>query len=112
LRAIIGAPPPFRINRPQRDVRKYYDGLAVLHRPEVVLKPLQLLLAKRPQASRFKVHNIDQADEMDTVLVETMPAAPLSIFDIAFAKHGAVVVKNIMLSGDEKDFLSRALEDL
>ena len=37
-------------------------------------EPLELLIAKLPQAAGLKIKDVDQGNEMDAVLIEAVPA--------------------------------------
>src|SRR5580765_1420912 len=76
-RAVLGAPSPLGIHGPEGNVREYDDRRAALQVLDVLLQPLELLVAKRAEAAGFEVDDIHQSDEMDAVLVEALPARPL-----------------------------------
>jgi len=44
----------------------------------VGLEPFKLLIAELTQAAGLKVKDVDQCNEMDTVLIETEPARALA----------------------------------
>jgi hypothetical protein len=59
LRAIRGAPPPFRINFPERHVGEDHDGRAGGKRGEVLFQPIELVLAENAQALLGLAEDID-----------------------------------------------------
>src|SRR5205823_12145770 len=76
-------------------------------------EPLELLIAKLPQAAGLKIKDVDQADEMDAILVKTIPARALGFdaLQIPFTVKFTSIVAHIMLSGNiENVFGSAALK--
>src|SRR5437867_13287209 len=74
-RAVLGAPAPLRIDRPQRDVGEQHDRRGFRFPLEVVLKPFELLVAEAAEAAALEVRDVDEADEMHAAGVERIPAA-------------------------------------
>src|SRR5581483_7656950 len=85
---------------------------AVLHRSQIVLQPLQLLVAKVAETSRFQIHYIHESDEVCAVLVEAVPSSTFRVPGIPFAEHRTIVVQHVVLARNEEHFLIGALEDL
>ena len=73
--AVLGAPAPLRVDRPERDVGEDHDRLARRPAAQVVLQPGKLRLAEMAEAARPQVHDVVQADEVHAALVEAVPAA-------------------------------------
>ena len=103
LFAVVGAPAPLRINRPERDVREDDDGRAALQFGDVFLEPFELLVAEISQSAGLEVQHVDQADEMRSLLIEAVPAIALRALAEALVEHLAVVVEHIVLAGNVKD---------
>src|SRR5579872_3703255 len=74
LVAVVGSPAPLRIKRPHRHVRHDDDGRAGAAAFQVALDPLDLLVAEMTQAAGLQADDVDQRDEMNAALVETVPA--------------------------------------
>src|SRR6202047_3907781 len=64
LLAVVGAPTPLGINRPERDVREDNDRRAALQSSDIFLNPFELLRAEISKATCLEIQHIDQADEM------------------------------------------------
>src|SRR6185312_11472988 len=75
--AVLGAPSPARIYRPQRDVGEYHDRSGSGTSLEVLFQPFELLAAEIAEAARLQVHDVDQADEVHAIGVERVPAGAL-----------------------------------
>src|SRR5262249_19559763 len=96
--AVLGAPAPFRVNGPERDVREYHDrrrGRAILH---VGCEPGELVGAEIAEPAGFQIDHIDQADEMHAASVEAVPASALAAAAVALAVELAVLVEEIVLA--------------
>ena len=96
--AVLGAPAPFRINRPERDVREHHDrrrGRAVFH---VGRKPGELVGAEIAEPAGFQIDDIDQADEMHTARIEAVPAGAFAAAAITIQIELAVLVEEIVLA--------------
>src|SRR5204862_3595852 len=83
LSAIFRAPTPLRIDGPKRNVCEYHDGRAVLQLFHVVFQPFELLVAQRSEPTGFQIHDVDQPDEVRTLLIEAVPSPALTSFSIA-----------------------------
>ena len=70
--AIACSPAPLRINRPERDVREDDNRRARSEIFHVGLEPFELLVAELSQTAGLKVQDVDQSNEMDSVLVEAV----------------------------------------
>ena len=92
--AIACPPTPLRIDRPKRDVRENnYRGARseIFH---VGFEPFKLVVPKLSQTAGLEIQDINQPDEMDAVLVETVPARAFGFeaLQIALAVEFATVV--------------------
>src|SRR5580704_18019982 len=112
LRAIFGAPTPVRIDRPQRDVRKYHDWRAGLEVLNVIFEPLELVMAERAKSPRFQIHHVDQPNEVHAFLVKAVPARALRTLSVTVAELLAIVIQYVMLTRHKEGLLSGALWDL
>src|SRR5262245_56119849 len=71
--AVVGAPAPLGIHGPERNVCEHDDGRAAREPLDVILEPFELFVAERAKAAGFEIHNVDQSDEVHSVLIETLP---------------------------------------
>jgi hypothetical protein len=101
--ALSSVPNPLRINRPQRNVGKHNDRVAGGLALEVRLEPLDLLRAELTKA--FERRDIGQADEVDVLMVEAVPAAPCRLLTVTLQVHLAVVKGCIVLARDKENLL-------
>ena len=62
--AVVRAPPPLRVHRPQRDVREDDNWRAALQVFDVLLEPFQLIVAERTKSTGFEIDDVDEADEV------------------------------------------------
>jgi hypothetical protein len=69
----------------------------------IALDPSQLLVAQRTHA--FELRRIIQPDEMDSFMVEALPAPPRSALTETLHVLLAVVAQQVVLPGDEEDLL-------
>ena len=58
-------------------MREDHDGRAALQPLDVLLQPRELLVPERTEPAGLEIHDIDQADEVDAVLIEAVPARAL-----------------------------------
>ena len=65
----------------------------------IALKPFKLLGTEIAETARLKIDDIDQADEVNAVGVEAVPAGALGDPTIALAIDLLIRVKKIMLAG-------------
>src|SRR5260370_12387183 len=77
LRAIVSAPAPLRINRPQRNVREHHNPRAVLQILHVVFQSSELFASQRSQSATLQVHDVYQPDEVHAFLLEAEPSRAL-----------------------------------
>src|SRR5579864_6304494 len=87
-------------------MRKQNDGRAALQVFNIFLQPFELLVTEAAQAARLQVHDIHQADEMSTVMVEAVPAIAHGTLSKTLAILLPVIVEHIMLAGNIKDAAS------
>src|ERR1700730_10163362 len=99
LGRILRAPAPFRINRPERNMREDDDRRRARLALEVGRKPSQLFIAKRAHAARFQIGDVDKADKVHAALIEGKPAGALGVLAMTFEIGLAIVlVDNIVLA--------------
>src|SRR5262249_55577418 len=78
-----------------------------------LLQPLQLLAAEVAEAAGLQVDDVDQPDEVRSLVVEAVPAGAPGPLAVAGAVLPAVVAEDVVLAGDVEDLLhARALEHL
>ena len=70
LGAIVGAPAPIRIDRPQRDVGEDDDRSRRRTALQVVFEPFELIGAEIAEAAGLEIDDVDEADEVHAVGVE------------------------------------------
>src|SRR5439155_22323350 len=71
---------------------------------------LELLVAQLTQTAGLKVKDVDQCNEMDTVLIETVPARAFAFdaLQITFSVKLSAIVKHIVLPGNIENILGSA----
>src|SRR5665213_4119836 len=74
LLAVVGAPSPVGINRPERNMCEHDDRRTAFQVPYIILQPLELVRAERAKAAGLEVHYVDEADEVRALVVNTVPA--------------------------------------
>src|SRR5437016_12525276 len=77
--AVARSPAPFRINRPERDVREDDNRRARSETLHVGLEPLELVVSELSQTTGLEIHDINQPNKMDAVLIEAVPARALGL---------------------------------
>src|SRR5260370_22909633 len=111
--AILGAPPPFWTDGPQRHVGKHDHWRARGAASQVVLEPAELLVAEIAHSTGREVCHIDEADEMDTVLIEAVPAGAVCAFAKTCEELLAVaLIEHVVLARDVEDQQTRLAHDL
>src|SRR5439155_9696191 len=103
LLGVVGAPAPLRVDHPEGDVGVDDDGGAGGEPGDVLLEPVELLLAQRAQPVLLEVQDVDEADEVDAVVVEALPAAAGGPLAVAREVLRAVVAEDVVLAGDVED---------
>jgi hypothetical protein len=98
LGAIVGAPAPVGIDRPEWDMSEHYDRRAGGEPFHVVLQPLQLLLAERAESAGLEVEDVDEPDEVNAFVIEAVPASTCGALAIAVEVLLAIVAQNIVLA--------------
>src|SRR5579875_3051927 len=113
LRTVVGAPAPFLIDRPQRDMREHHDRLRGRTALYVILQPFELLVPEIAETAALQVDDVDEPDEVHAVGVETVITGPLGAAAVAFAIELALlVVEHIVLAGDVMHVEPRLRDDL
>ena len=111
LRAIFGAPAPFGVNGPQRNVREDDNRRAVGDVGDVLAEPFQLLRADL--AEPFQLGAVVETDEMHALVVKALPGLAAGGFAETLEIQFAVVAGDIVFAGDIEHFLlTKAFEDL
>src|SRR6185312_4918941 len=59
LRAVLGAPAPFRIDSPERDMREHDDRLRGRTALEVLLEPFELVVAEIAEPASLEIDDVD-----------------------------------------------------
>src|SRR5215831_692171 len=80
---VLGAPSPLRVDGPQRDVREDHDRSRGGQAPDVIFEPDELFVSEVAETTGLQVHHVDEADKMNLVLVEAVPARASRGFAIA-----------------------------
>src|SRR5262245_26696756 len=75
--AVVGAPPPLGIDRPERYVGIDDDWRTALETLHIPSEPLELLRSERAKSAGFQIDHVHQADEVHSVFVEAVPAGAL-----------------------------------
>src|SRR5580765_8374579 len=104
LRAVLGSPSPFRINRPQRDMRENDDGRAGLEMLHVFFEPLELLVSKRSQSSRFQIHYVHQTNEVHALLFKDIPKSMFEFMQLCDVIISAEEVVKKVFCINEDDY--------
>ena len=65
----------------------------------IVGKPGELLGPEQAEAAGLEVHDIDEADEVDAVLVERVPAGTFGVLAVSIETGPALIVL-LILPGD------------
>src|SRR5260370_32131301 len=107
---MVCSPATFRITRPERDVCEDNNRRVRAKVFHVALEPFQLLVAELTQAAGLKVKDVDQCNEMDTILIETVIARAFAFdaLQITFTVKLSAIVKHIVLSGNIENVLGPA----
>src|SRR4029079_10535194 len=99
---------------PERNVRKDDDWRAARELLDVLLQPLELFVAKRSESACLEVYDVDQADEMHTVLVEAVPSGTERSLSESLEVTLALVSEHVVLAGDienrERQFRQHLLQ--
>src|SRR5437868_5727106 len=101
LGAVFGSPAPLGIDRPQRNVCEDHDWCAGFEVLNVIFQPFELLVTEGSQSASFEVHYVDQADEVNSLLVEAVPAGAFRTFAISFQELLSIVFEDVMLTWHE-----------
>src|SRR5262249_27231872 len=98
LLGVVGAPTPPRIDRPERHVRVDDDARAAREPGAVPLQAADLLLPEGAQTAGLEIEDVDQTDEVDTVVVEALPPLTDRALAIAIEVRLAVVGGDVVLA--------------
>src|SRR5216117_1750040 len=90
-------------------MREDDDRSARLHALEIALQPFQLLVAERGQHLWLQVDDIDEANEVHTVLVEAVPALAALLRREHLEEAFHAVVERIVLARNEMDLVDLQL---
>src|SRR5262249_47412220 len=84
---VLGAPAPFLIDRPQRQMREHDDWRAGREPFDVFLHPFELLVAELGEARGFEagreIEDVDEGNEVYAAVIEAVPALALRPFAVA-----------------------------
>jgi len=81
--AVLRSPTPFRVHGPQRDVGEDHDRCGRCKAFDVVLKPFELLISEIAKTAGLEIDHVDKADEVDAVLIETVPTRTLRVLAVS-----------------------------
>src|SRR6266705_4014163 len=96
-------------------MRKDYNWSVSAKAFYVLFEPFKLFLTQLTQTAGLKVEDVDQANEMNAVLIETVPTGTVGfdLLQVSFAVKFPSIVEHIMLAGNiENVFGSAALKYL
>ena len=111
LSAVLGAPAPFGVNGPQRNVREDDYRRAGGEMGDVLCEPFQLLRADL--AEPFQLGAVVETNEMYALVVKALPGLAGGKSAETIEVQFAVVAGDIVFAGDiEHFFLTKSLEDL
>src|SRR5262249_42083237 len=99
LLAVVRAPTPLRIDRPERDVCKDNDRCAGREPAHVALEPVELFLPQVAEPARLEIEHVDQADEVDAAVIEAVPSTSLRALAVPVQVTLPVVAQDIVLAG-------------
>src|SRR5262245_46953463 len=95
--AVLRAPSPLRVHRPEWDVREHDDGCAALETFDILLEPLELFGSERAEPARPEVDHVDQADEVSATLIEAVPPGALGPLAEACEIALPIVLEHVVL---------------
>jgi hypothetical protein len=111
LRAIPSGPSPLGIDRPERNVREDDDGRARGQTGGIFGEPIHLLGADLAEASELDA--VVEANEVDALVVKTLPRFARGSLAEALKVHLASVGSGVVFAGDiEHLLLAQPFEDL
>jgi hypothetical protein len=79
---------------------KTTSGVLVVRRLTSFSSHSQLFSAERAKTAGFQVDDIDEADEMDAVLIEAVPTGALRVLAKSLQVTLTVIFEHIVLAGD------------
>src|SRR6266487_5794470 len=83
-------------------MREDYEWRVAAKSFYILFEPRKLFFAELPQAARLKIEDVDQANEMDAVLIETVPTGTFGfdVLQVSFTVEFSSIVEHIMLAGN------------
>ena len=78
---------------------------------DVVLEPVELLVAEIAEPAGLEVDDVDEADEVHAVGVEAVPAGALGAAAVALEVELPVLVEDVVLAGDVVHVEARLRDD-
>src|SRR5206468_7088315 len=107
---VARSPAPLRIYRPEWDVRENDNRCARSKIFHIGLKPFELVISELPQTAGLEIQDVDHSNEMDAVLIETVPARAFAFdaLQIPFTVKLSAIVKHIVLPGNIENVLGSA----
>src|SRR5271170_3535549 len=98
---IFGAPAPFLVEDIERDMGEDHDRRAVRLAFQISFEPGELLGAEIAEAAALQVDDIDEADEVNAVIIEGIPACALRALAVAIEIGLApVFIDDVVLTGN------------
>src|SRR5262249_45011975 len=96
--AVLGAPAPLRIDRPQRDMREHHDRRRRRAAFEIILDPFELLFAETTHATALEIGDIDETDEVHAIGIEAIITWTLGATAVAFLVELDLGVDEVVLA--------------
>src|SRR6266851_5710636 len=97
-RAVLGAPAPLRIHRPERDMGEHHDGGGFRAALEVVFEPFELLGAEIAEPAGLEIDHVDKPDEVHAAGVERIPAGALGALAVALLVELDLFIEEVVLA--------------
>src|SRR5450631_2068183 len=98
LRAVLGAPAPLRVQRPQRDMCEHDDRRRGRFAFQIVLDPFDLLFAEAAHTAALEIGDVDEPHEMHAVGVERVIARPFGAAAVTFLVELDVGIDDVVLA--------------
>ena len=101
LQAIVRAPAPVGVDRPERDMGEDDDRRRVRFVLDIVGEPGELVGPEPSKAAGLEVDHVDEANEMNAVIVEAVPTRALGALAVTVEIGLAqALVDDVMLAGN------------